>query len=388
MTQFFRLVKKPSLDEDGSKDAAAASCSFSLSTEEEGSTFSPVYKIVATPYSDDSLPPYITSTLNPNRPVEVLPLEVFELISSQMKYIANIQFKALVESTLKGMIVTSNSTEDVAPVDFLDILWGDFDNVIEFDNEEKRRGRSLSPAGRRGPPGKDLRKQAQSVGSKARLGDVIDSDSAGERRSRSSSVGSRARSTQASASSSSTVKPAASPLVAAKDKDRGKEGNSEGRRGKIAEDTDSVDSQDFNDPVSGQIIRSVPPDVTRAAFANKGNYRGIWLNQHPLQVQPLVVADTRVAIQESSLSDAKKFEWELDLMREFDEKRIDKIEIFLIGSRSQSAEVQLRSGSKPASKLVGNAIRKKVGVVSVDDGKTASVEYYKDRGRHPTKSGP
>ena len=84
---------------------------FVLDVEEEHQTMtrqspsSPtVLKMLATRYEDTAISSAVTSTLNPLRPPTVLDLEVLELLSSQMKQIAGLAHRHLIEATGKSMV--------------------------------------------------------------------------------------------------------------------------------------------------------------------------------------------------------------------------------------------------------------------------------------------
>lgn len=130
------------------------------------------------------------------------------------------------------------------------------------------------------------------------------------------------------------------------------------------------------------ILAAVPPDCLRRFNASKGPVHGVWLVPHPLKLYPAAWADIMNVIQDSNLSDGKKLEWELDVLREYDEKRIDRLEALLVGKRS-AAESHARSASvtkciyykQSAGKEVRDSLRK-----------AEANGYYRDRGRQPMKT--
>jgi hypothetical protein len=285
---------------------------------------------------------------------------MFELVCSQMKYIANAQHKILIENTLKNMTAASLTAEDtLSTPDAGDILWGtDQDGPGEFD--ERTRGRSVSPATQRRD--RDMRKMAHSVGSKR----ISDDDS--ERKPRSSSLQSR------TGSRNTAVAP--------------KDGNNNSLRQtespKTVGDGDSVGSNiEGADSQSSLVLRTIPVEVAFHAAVCRGCFLGVRLWQHPLQTQPSYVQDVRQSIADSTLSDNKKFEWELDLMRELDEKKMEKYEAYLCGSRIVQGDASLASSSKywQGSKLP----RKKLPAEDAGISRVSQTSYYKDRGRFPTR---
>jgi len=194
-----------------------------------------------------------------------------------------------------------------------------------------------------------------------------------ERRSRSSSVGTRRNTrkgnpsvAQKKSSSSNGNKPF--PQVTWADRQR----------------CDVAYSEDGNideKKTKGLIImRSFPPDLYRCARALGGPVHGIWTLTHPLQVHPISHYEAKLQIHESSLSDHKRVEWELDLLREYDEKRIDRLENFLVGKRDSNIEIQLKTSGSTKKHLNTSS----AGVVKKDE-RFYKSEYYKDRGRQPCR---
>jgi hypothetical protein len=72
-------------------------------------------------------------------------------------------------------------------------------------------------------------------------------------------------------------------------------------------------------------------------------------------------------VAESSIIGAKKLEWELDIMREFDEKRMDQFERFLVSRRNRTNEPVAESRRNPRGRF-----------------NKAANDYYKDKGRQAT----
>ena len=71
-------------------------------------------------------------------------------------------------------------------------------------------------------------------------------------------------------------------------------------------------------------------------------------------------ADMIRVVEDSATPAAKKLEWELDILREFDEKRMEQFEKFLVSRRIRTADTEVR---KPLRRNV------------------KGVEYYRDKGR-------
>ena len=109
------LPPKPTNTSLNSLSATASSVPpFSLSFEEDQRHAHPVYKLTVSPPGEEGLAlththiyqlkQHITYTLNPNRPHNELPSQVFELIVSQLKFISGAANKQLIESTAKLVV--------------------------------------------------------------------------------------------------------------------------------------------------------------------------------------------------------------------------------------------------------------------------------------------
>ena len=63
------------------------------------------------------------------------------------------------------------------------------------------------------------------------------------------------------------------------------------------------------------IYKSTSPEIVRKVSANKGCCKGIWLQPHPLLSYPVIYSECLNGVKESNLSDNKKLEWTIDLIR-------------------------------------------------------------------------
>lgn len=324
---------------------------FDLSSEDESRVN--YHKIFVTKYIDSTgTYSHLTPTLNPNRPLDILSQEIFELICTQMKYISAIQHVDLIKNTFKNIMASVRVTEDPMAMDYSEVLWADIDSNITTGDTEENRGRSRSP----GRSGKEPRKQTLSlpgkVGVTANEGTVLDTEqgeanvtSSGERRSRSSSTGKRRK-------------------------------NSLTSRRNIKNADDSVDRN--LELKNNTILKSLPPDISLKLNIGKGPVKDYWLVTQPVQTHPMTEIDTINMIQETSLSDGKKIEWILDVLREYDEKRMERFESFLVSKRNNSIDFQLKP--KVSNKYQSIMPR----YVKVMTNKfNSSSSYYKDRGRQP-----
>jgi len=303
------------------------------------------------------------------RPPEVLPSAVFELLSTQAKFISGAMHRQLIDNTTKQIVLSAASTDEFRPFDYNDVLWGEADR--ENAGEEERRGRSRTPP-------RNSRKVSQSLTTKLRSVDssvgadsdadkdadgpgdgpksstgAVPANSGAERRSRSMGTSFRLRSS----------------------------GTSKKSRESPASQTGAL-SEAVQDPLRARqlaILSAIPPDCLRRFNAHRGPVYGVWLASHPLKLYPAAWADIMNVIQESALSDSKKLEWELDVLREYDEKRLDRLENFLVGRRNAS-----ESHARSASVTKSIYYKQNAGRDSIR--KDASKEYYRDKGRQPYKA--
>ncbi len=325
----------------------------------------------------------ITPTLNPCRPPEKLTQEIFELLNSQSKFISGVQHKALLESTFKSILATIGKIEDPLDFDYGDTLWADIDGTANHGDGEEGRGRSRSPGRSRNAN----RKQAHSVPIKNRANIVIsnapssnaaaddgpDSDNEAptasglsERHSRSSSMGNRR----------SRIPSKRSNLTRAS----GNSFNSINEKKNHEENKNYEEYEYYHSILDGFI-----PEVSRKMNQSRGPYYGIWMLEHPLQSHPLAQMDMIHAIYETNLSHSKKLEWELDVIREYDEKRMDRYELFLNSRRTNSNDIQLRPYVHNTKNNAMPVTSRYYKLLQDKRGANTAYQYYKDRGRQPTK---
>eukprot|EP01031_Cornospumella_fuschlensis_P029075 gene29075-35089_t len=138
------------------------------------------------------------------------------------------------------------------------------------------------------------------------------------------------------------------------------------------------------------VLRSLPSDLTPILTQTPlPLYQGVTLTStHPLAFHPPLM-DDMLAIAEMSGGNGR-LEWELDIMREFDEKRLDRLERYLITLRSSNNTSDDKSIAPPVRGAGGKAVPG-VGMSTKGSGgiggggKGGKVEYYKDRGRQAFK---
>jgi len=364
------------------------------------------------PQTTAAQPPTTSSGLQHlQHPPDVLPLSVLELLTSQAKFISGSQHKPLIDNTAKLVVQGAATVDEFRTFDYGELLWAEADRESGAAGEEEWRGRSRSPP-------RNSRKVSQSLTSKQRTGQGVDgsagasgagggTDSDADRddsREGGAAAGAAEGGAKASASPSPSPSASASALTAVtsnsaerRSRSMGKNfrlGPAAGAGGKKGTHRESpargagagAGARDAEaDPTRARqlaILAAVPPDCLRRFNASKGPVHGVWLVPHPLKLYPAAWADIMNVIQDSNLSDGKKLEWELDVLREYDEKRIDRLEALLVGKRS-AAESHARSASvtkciyykQSAGKEVRDSLRK-----------AEANGYYRDRGRQPMKT--
>jgi len=330
-------------------------------------------KLKATLFNGPSPNPYITSTLNPARPPNILDNDIFLLIQSQIKQISGGQYRDLIDNT-------GNNMADIAKADksikytFANMLWGD-GRFGRYDEDTRGRSRSPLSGGRSGA----IRRQTVSVGASVKNREAVnnglkkDSGAATDRRQgRVPTLATRSRSM--------------GPRGVKKDSNKNSDDEEESAESAMGDETDeekagiihnTANSIDVLQDRHSALLKAMPPDLMRRAIS-LGPINGIWLEEHPLKLSPAYFPETMAAIQNTNLSERKKAEWENDMIRDTDEKRIERLEEFLVAHRDNNVELQLRSTRKLKEMCYG--IQRKR-----EDERTGKYNYYRDKGRQPTK---
>ena len=411
----------------GTGDSAAAP--FSLAIGESCGTGPltserPKFKIFMKGYDVKPVQSQITFTLNPMRPPDVLPREIYELVCTQMKYISVQANKTLIEKTALQMSQMSASN-DLKPFNFQHALWGDVEEGIIAEYEERIRGRSRSPnTGRKkaqekggsmlvsksqtrgiGAQGQDKDKRLKAASGKdkdpkSRQGgkdakdsslerapsvdskssdvagsgsdaDVSNEGTAGERRSRSMGAVAQGR-----ANSTKVGKDGKRVSV----QQGGGNTGAWVRRVIVSPGDDGYRAILGSNPAIGRhlsMYKTIPPEVARRVHLSKGSVKGVWLQPHPLQLHPMSFADAfNIAKDRADMSEQKRFEWQMDIVRDFDDKRCAKLETFL-STRRNAVESNAHSAS------VTHAISTlKAGSGASSKGSSKDI-YYRDKGRQP-----
>lgn len=373
---------------------------FSLNIEDDcrvNSSEVRTYKLAVTRKTDHIPPnPTITSSLNPARPPDVLTAEIFDLICTQMKYVVGLSHKALIQKTMKATVDSARMALPPRAVDFGELLWRNSPRVSTYEGSvttselaasaataefERRRGRSPGRGAR--ATSLEPRKYSQSVPKSGRM-TVIGAGSAGiaaaklaaaanevgstsndnsdqevsgrppvggERRSRSTSTGARVSSAlNSSAKNLKRLSLVSDEVLSGDD---------------VLAPGASINGMSIDSTAAKQIavLQSLPPEVQVRIIQTKGPVHSLWMVTHPLQIPSAAHAEMVRVVAESSIIGAKKLEWELDIMREFDEKRMEQFEKFLVSRRNRPHE--------PAAEN-----RKQRG-----RNNRAVNDYYKDKGR-------
>jgi hypothetical protein len=356
-----------------------------LSTDEEACDPSSL-PLISSYLSNQTFP--WGSGLNPFRKPQFLCRDIFDLLASQMKFIAlDPQQQILCESICKSTVLntlSSKSSSSSRPslaspgdtsyggIDIRVDLWGPSDGV-QIQNsqggsldEERNRGRSLSPRNRRS---RSQGRQANSIGRKGRTN--VDSNSpipggsgndgnvtealennstpvtgggvaTNDRRSRSYSSGpQRSNQRGSSASSSSKLPP--------KTQTKSNENKQQQQASSAAPPTSSQQQQSSQRPPSlFSTLKCFPADLNRHVHGTRGPIHGVWITDHPLSSLPSTYYETVSVIDSfpsSMLTENKRTEWEMDLIREYDAKRMDRLEEYLTTCR-RNIEEQMKYSTR------------------------------------------
>ena len=156
------------------------------------------------------------------------------------------------------------------------------------------------------------------------------------------------------------------------------------------------------EPLKGRqmaMFKNVPPEVVRKVQMSRGSFKGVWLLPHPLQSYPRSFADSFNHVYDTGLSANRKHEWHMDLIREYDDKRLARWESFLLSRRSANDSTQRSADTQRAITLhksslggVGGSDAVGAGASSKPSNADTSSQpskkglYYSDKARQPTQS--
>jgi hypothetical protein len=312
-------------------------------------------------------PASITPSLNPLRPVYLLTAEIYDLVATQWKLFQDTTNREIISKV--NVITTDSSKLSRDLFDFMGAIWNEksSERHKDVDIMNAERGRKLSPTMNHASLTRNRSK------SKSRIEvDDCASSSAQDRRSRSSSAGRRRKSSSIKTSSSMKT----------------------GQKKSLTTSTTTV--------TVPTVLREMSDEVFQFFSSSQGLAHGIWLHAKlPLQLHPAsfhealrlayssapslqaVASDTSSSDQAQVQIDYKKLEWILDIIREYDEKRMDAYERFLVSRRSSEG----RNFTQQFAHLIDgktksqNKTKTKVPAIVIDG------EYYRDKGRKPFDRG-
>jgi hypothetical protein len=290
----------------------------------------------------------LQSGLNPIRNIDILPQDLFLLIKSQQKlisgedHIATIANVCRQQSESRGAMSSGHGSGQGGIFQYFDfsheLFGGDIPSKCsrDVDGDERSRGRSRSRSQSRKSKGG----ASASLDDKSQERTYVDSNQS-TLRSRSYSGGPR-RSIAGGGGANNAIRKTNSNLSSSAQSGGNKPPLSTGgssnsvtteclsARKAVVEDDDEEVSNPFS------TLSCIPPEV-RSYFSGKlGPIDGIWLSAHPLSLLPQTYYKTLNNIQAFPVKDLpanKKSEWELDLLREYDDTRMEKYEEFLVRCR-------------------------------------------------------
>ena len=394
-----------------------------------------------TTYNNNNIQSF-TSSLNPSRTPDTLPVEIFELLESQAYFIRGIQFKELISRTAHAIvqniiipfsyslpaILKSTSQSNISTlhhshtfkwigteknIDYAEILWGDSEarsKILALRNAtaaSPQRGDDMILSSSIGtgydlPDNTKERGRARSVGKGRRL---IRSHS------KNGTAGTgpmRVSPTDIPRNRSSTRSKSDSKIDYENDTDQWEIQKGRRIRTSISKDpmvgSGSCSATDENDLRITQdgscrkeciklmndnllIISALPKNMKNIIEDGKGSYDDFWFTFHPLQSHPLSVTELLKSVTEPNkqgiiLSNEKQLMWYMDLVRDSDDQRMARYESFLSSKRNPSIDDQLKIRPKnlilPNTSNLQQKLSRKQKNILTND-------YYKDKGRQANK---
>jgi hypothetical protein len=353
-----------------------------------------------------------TPSLNPHRLPEIMSPEIFELLASQAHLISGALHKDLLCSTAQNAVLNQNQNQnqnhpgirlsasfsglsilnengDQNTLNYAEVLWRDSDarsRVLHKGTGERTQDlRSASPA-----ESTQFRESSTGTGGSSGIGRPR---SAGiirrpVRRSTSKVRGS-------SALLSATVGSQGQGIGRGSEIDSERGGPGEGlvslRRGQSSfAVTENIDRKEQALAATSLTLAALSTDMMRMVEGGGGMFEGMWFTTHPLQLQPMSLTESLLAVTESKqgqgMSLEKRETWEMDILRECDEQRMDRYESFLSSKRSPSLEDQLKARTVALGRTAAVSAQPNQKPLSARRPKAVPVpEYYKDRGRQANK---
>ena len=319
----------------------------------------------------------LQSGLNPIRKIDILPLDIFLLIKSQQALISGEDHKATIANVCRQQTDNraSGGNQDslIEHFDFSQVLFGGKVPSGGMESDEPSRGRSRS---------RSQHNKSTNLSASANLDDgsqertsVDTSNGHNNLRSRSMSGGPTRR-TSSNASGApggqgvaqgSLRKLASSSAVQTSTSNNNTNTNTNTNKPPLnttsappPSNTSGSGSSSLSTPRSATdeeestnmfaTLGSIPPEV-RSYFSGKlGPIDGIWLNAHPLTLLPpsyYKIVSNIQAVSSKDLPPNKRSEWELDLLREYDDTRMGKYEEFLVKCRKNPEKQMDKFITKP-----------------------------------------
>jgi hypothetical protein len=355
-----------------------------------------------------------TPSLNPHRLPEIMSPEIFELLVSQAHLISGELHKDLLYSTAQNAVLNQNQNQnqnhpgirlsasfsglsilnengDQNTLNYAEVLWKDsearFRALQKGTGERTQDLRSASPA-----EPTQFRESGTGTGTGGSSG-IGRPRSAGTSRRPIRRSASKVRGS--SAFLSSTVGNQVQGVGRGSEIDSERDGPGEGvvslRRGQPSVAVmENAERKERAVAGTSLTLAALSADMLRMVEGGGGMLEGMWFTTHPLQLQPMSLTESLLAVTESKqgqgMSLEKRETWEMDLLRECDEQRMDRYESFLSSKRSPSLEDQLKARTVALGRTATVSVQANQKPLSARRPKAVPVpEYYKDRGRQANK---
>jgi hypothetical protein len=370
-----------------------------------------------------------TSTLDPCRSPEILTHEIHELMSSQVKLIAGLDHRKLIENTLSAIVADTglvsfsqigldlNRIKQQTSNNIGEQLWDDLNartktlkrtgcedpvRIENIDNKDRGRSRSASRNNSKPPTRNNSRVPTPTNIAKGNGGgapvssrsmpspsvDSIDSDpdlSSEKMRQKVRHSTSLTKKSISKTSSEKFNRQRSSSL-----KDSSLSSNTDDRGEDHIGRRESSHLQSQQQSHSMDVLTALPAEIVKLV-EEKGVVRGMWLTSHPLEVQPLSFIEAFQAVDEvgkqgQGTSAEKQLTWQLDLLREYDNQRMERYGSFLATKRSPSIEDQLKAMTiVVGSNLNQQGQPKSTAKKRAPEKNQVFNEYYKDKGRQSNR---
>lgn len=366
-----------------------------------------------------------TSTLDPCRSPEILTHEIHELMSSQVKLIAGLDHRKLIENTLSAIVADTglvsfsqigldlNRIKQQTSINMGEQLWDDLNartkthkrtgcedpiRIEHIDNKDRCRSRSTSRNNSKPPTRNNSRVPTPTSIAKGNGGgapvssrrmpspsvDSIDSDPDLSSEKMCRKVRHSTSLTKKSNSKTSSEKVNRQSLSSLKDSSLSSNTDDRGEDNIGKRESSQLQSHSMD------VITALPAEIVKLV-EEKGVVRGMWLISHPLEVQPNSFIEAFQAVDEvgkqgQGTSAEKQLTWQLDLLREYDNQRMERYGSFLATKRSPSIEDQF----KAMTIVIGSNLNQQ-GQPKYTAKKRAAeknqvfTEYYKDKGRQSNR---